>query len=83
MNDTVKIHWKSALPALVLGAMLGWQGISRVPGLESIAKKQVEEMCATTVNALIVDGMHKTASLEKRVAVLETALYMNGITIPE
>jgi len=40
-------------------------------------------MCATTVNALIVDNMQKTVSLEKRVAVLETALFMNGITVPE
>jgi len=85
-SDKITIHWRTAVGAAIIGALLGASGLRVlapfVPGMSDAIEKQQKIMCSELVATVSVQNMDKVVALEKRVSALEATLIANGIDVP-
>ena len=86
-SDKITIHWRTAIGAVIVGALLGASGLRAlapfVPGMSEAIERQQQALCSELVAKVSVQNMDKVISLEKRVSALEATLSANGVDVPE
>jgi len=86
-DDVVKIHWKQALIAFVVGCFLGMAGLRTVATFTDVfdgaIERQQQEMCGSAISELMLNNARANVKIEKRVSALEATLKAHGIDIPE